>query len=46
MNIQYTLYEILFEWDSQKAIANLRKHGISFEQACEAFFDPFLARLE
>ncbi len=46
MNIQYTLHEIVFEWDSQKAIANLRKHGVSFEQACEAFFDPFLVRLE
>ncbi|MBW7919554.1 MAG: BrnT family toxin [Anaerolineales bacterium] len=46
MDIQYTLHGIIFEWDSQKAIANLRKHGISFEQACEAFFDPFLNRLE
>lgn len=46
MDVQYTLHEIAFEWDSQKAIANIRKHGVSFEQACEAFFDPFLVRLE
>lgn len=31
-----------FEWDSDKADANLAKHGITFEAACEAFFDPFL----
>ena len=46
MDVQYTLHEIAFEWDSQKAITNIRKHGVSFEQACEAFFDPFLVRLE
>jgi uncharacterized DUF497 family protein len=29
-----------FVWDGQKAIENLTKHGIAFETACEAFFDP------
>lgn len=33
---------LIFEWDSAKAGANLSKHGVSFELACEAFFDPFL----
>ena len=28
-----------FEWDPGKAIANLRKHGISFEEAETAFLD-------
>jgi uncharacterized DUF497 family protein len=28
-----------FEWDDAKAAANLRKHGISFEQAAEACDD-------
>lgn len=42
MNVGYTLDEIEFEWDSQKAAANLRKHLVSFETACEVFFDPFL----
>lgn len=28
-----------FEWDFQKAIANLHKHKVSFEEAIEAFFD-------
>jgi putative transcriptional regulator len=30
-----------FEWDKVKAAANLAKHGVSFEQAREAFDDPF-----
>jgi uncharacterized DUF497 family protein len=31
-----------FIWDSEKASTNLTKHGISFEDACQVFFDPFL----
>jgi uncharacterized DUF497 family protein len=30
---------IEFEWDPAKAEANVRKHGISFEEATTAFFD-------
>jgi uncharacterized protein len=29
-----------FEWDPQKAIANLEKHNVSFDEASLAFFDP------
>ena len=29
-----------FEWDADKAQRNLKKHGISFELASEAFRDP------
>ena len=29
-----------FEWDEKKAAANLRKHGVSFEEAASAFGDP------
>ena len=29
-----------FEWDARKAAANLRKHGVSFEEAATAFADP------
>lgn len=29
-----------FEWDPDKAAKNLRKHGVSFPQAVEAFYDP------
>jgi uncharacterized protein len=28
-----------FDWDDEKASANLRKHGVSFEEAVEAFGD-------
>ncbi len=42
MNVKYSFHNIAFEWDSQKATANLRKHSITFELACEAFFDPFV----
>ena len=31
---------MLFEWDPNKAAANLEKHGISFEQAATVFEDP------
>lgn len=29
-----------FEWDEGKAEDNLRKHGVSFESAADAFSDP------
>ena len=28
-----------FEWDSEKAAINIKKHGISFEVATNVFFD-------
>lgn len=28
-----------FEWDPEKAVANLRKHGVSFEEATTVFGD-------
>ena len=30
---------IQFEWDARKAVANLKKHGVSFDQARTVFFD-------
>jgi len=32
-----------FEWDSKKALANQRKHGVTFEEASSALRDPFSA---
>ena len=46
MDIQINLHNIIFEWDIQKAATNVHKHEISFETACEVFFDPFLYHLE
>jgi uncharacterized DUF497 family protein len=34
---------VRFEWNALKAAANLRKHGISFDEASSAFFDPLSA---
>jgi len=34
--------ELTFEWDEEKAKANLRKHRVSFEEAKTIFNDPFL----
>ena len=30
-----------FEWDVNKAAANVRKHGVSFDEAKEVFGDAF-----
>lgn len=30
----------MFEWDPKKAASNKAKHGVSFEEAGTAFFDP------
>ena len=30
-----------FEWDDDKADANYRKHGVSFDEACTVLFDDF-----
>ena len=32
---------ITFEWDAVKAAQNLRKHGVSFDEAKAVFFDDF-----
>ena len=29
-----------FEWDKQKAETNIKKHGVSFEEASTVFGDP------
>jgi uncharacterized DUF497 family protein len=29
-----------FEWDSRKAVANLKKHGVTFQEAATVFGDP------
>lgn len=32
---------ITFEWDTAKAAANLKKHGVSFEEAKSVFYDEY-----
>jgi uncharacterized protein len=29
-----------FEWDPAKAVANVRKHRVSFDEAAGVFYDP------
>ncbi|MCP3874699.1 MAG: BrnT family toxin [Desulfobacteraceae bacterium] len=35
-----------FEWDTKKAKSNLKKHGVSFEEASTAFRDPLSLTIE
>lgn len=41
MDIIYHLQGSEYVWDKDKAQINIRKHGITFEEAAEVFFDPF-----
>ena len=34
-----------FEWDDEKAQDNLKKHGVSFEEAATIFNDPRIATI-
>ncbi len=37
---------LLFEWDTNKARKNLRKHKVSFEEAMTIFYDPLSAAFD
>jgi uncharacterized DUF497 family protein len=42
VDVLYPLGELQFVWDVHKAAANMAKHRVRFEQACEVFFDPLV----
>ncbi len=43
MDVYFVLNGITFVWNQEKADRNSLKHdGITFQQAAEVFFDPFL----
>lgn len=43
MDVYFVLNGITFVWNEDKGRQNPRKHdGVTFYQASEAFFDPFL----
>lgn len=43
MDVYFTLNNITFVWNEEKARQNPVKHdGVTFQQAAEAFFDPFM----
>jgi len=31
---------VIYEWDPKKAKANVREHGVAFEDAASVFLDP------
>jgi len=31
----------MYEWDENKNLANLAKHGVAFNVACDVFSDPY-----
>ncbi|MCP4698267.1 MAG: BrnT family toxin [Gammaproteobacteria bacterium] len=33
------MYELRFEWDERKSKANIKRHGVSFDEARSAFYD-------
>jgi uncharacterized DUF497 family protein len=35
-----------FEWNQEKAKQNLKKHGVSFEEAVTVFYDPLSATFD
>jgi uncharacterized DUF497 family protein len=35
-----------FEWNPEKARRNLKKHGVSFDEAVTAFYDPLSATFD
>ena len=46
MDASFDLNGVAFVWDAAKALRNQHKHGVAFEHAAEAFFDPFLRLVE
>jgi uncharacterized DUF497 family protein len=39
VDVHFLYQDQVFVWDSEKASANVRKHDVSFEDACQVFFD-------
>ncbi len=37
--------QLNFDWDTQKARTNFKKHGVSFKEATEVFADPLAMTL-
>lgn len=41
MDSVFRLQSVEFEWSLEHTEENVRKHGVTFEEAAEAFLDPF-----
>lgn len=46
MDEYFELNGITFVWNQTKARRNFSNHGVTFEQAAQAFFDPFLRLID
>lgn len=47
MDVYFVLNGITFSWNEEKARINPINHdGVTFQQAAEAFFDPFLTLVD
>ncbi len=42
----HSVSDLRFEWDPAKAAANLRKHGVSFDEAETVFYDDHALLLD
>ena len=43
MDVEYEARGVIFRWNVEKERANILKHdGVTFRQATQVFFDPFL----
>ena len=41
MNVTFEIGDHKFEWDSEKAEINLKKHKVAFEEAARIFLDEY-----
>src|SRR3546814_1755901 len=46
MDVHFEYHGNTFVWDKGKDRSNLHKHGVAFEEAAAAFFDPLFVRSE
>ena len=42
----YVLYDYMFNWDTEKNLFNIEKHGIPFKEAATVFLDPSATLLD
>ena len=46
MDIEFTLGGDTFVWNADKALRNIAKHGIRFEEAARVFSDPLFVLVQ
>ena len=46
MNDEYSLQDYYFNWNREKNLSNIRKHGIPFKEAATVFLDPYATLID